>query len=133
MNQVLVALDVDTADAAHALADQLRGHVYGFKIGSRLFTSHGPSIVESLVMRGDRVFLDLKFHDTPNTVAGAVAAATRLGVWMLNVHACGGADMLRAARAAADEEAARRDLQPPLLIAVTVLTSMNERSLADVG
>src|SRR5205807_10010427 len=104
---ILAALDVDTADAAHTLADQLRGHVHGFKIGSRLFTSHGPSIVEALVTRGDRVFLDLKFHDIPNTVAGAVAAATRLGVWMVNVHASGGEAMMRAARDAADDESSR--------------------------
>src|SRR5947207_6755873 len=125
MDQFLVALDVDTVAEARALTDTLRGVVGGFKIGSRLFTSHGPAFLEELAGRGDRVFLDLKFHDIPNTVAGAVAAATRLGVWMLNLHAGGGSDMMRAARAAADEEAARRDMQPPLVIAVTVLTSMD--------
>jgi orotidine-5'-phosphate decarboxylase len=128
-----VALDVDTVDAARALATTLRGSVGGFKIGSRLFTGDGPAFVEELAGRGERVFLDLKFHDIPNTVAGAVAAATRLGVWMVNVHASGGAAMMRAARMAADEEAARRDLPPPLVIAVTVLTSMDQPSLAEVG
>jgi orotidine-5'-phosphate decarboxylase len=133
MDQLIVALDVDTVDQARALADTLRGSVGGFKIGSRLFTSDGPALVEELTGRGDRVFLDLKFHDIPNTVAGAVAAATRLGVWMVNVHASGGGAMMRAARMAADEEAAKRDLPPPLVIAVTVLTSMDQQSLADAG
>ena len=133
MNQVLVALDVDTADAAHALADTLRGHVGGFKIGSRLFTSHGPSVVESLVKRGDRVFLDLKFHDIPNTVAGAVAAATRLGVWMVNVHASGGHTMMKAARDAAETESSKLGRPRPLVIAVTMLTSLSEETMGEIG
>ena len=133
MNKILVALDVDTAEAAHALADTLRGTVGGFKIGGRLFTSHGPSIVESLVARGDRVFLDLKFHDIPNTVAGAVAAATRLGVWMVNVHASGGYAMMKAARDAANAEASKAGRPAPLVIAVTVLTSHSQESMDEIG
>jgi orotidine-5'-phosphate decarboxylase len=133
MDQLLVALDVDTAAEARILADRLRGVAGGFKIGNRLFTSHGPTIVEQLVARGDRIFLDLKFHDIPNTVAGAVAAATRLGAWMVNVHASGGADMMRAAREAADREAARLRFPAPLLIAVTMLTSLSEEVLDDIG
>jgi orotidine-5'-phosphate decarboxylase len=133
MNRILAALDVETADEARSLARTLRGAVGGFKIGKRLFTSDGPDIVRELVDQGDRIFLDLKFHDIPNTVAGAVAAATRLGVWMVNVHASGGSAMMRAARASADEEAARHSKPAPLVIAVTVLTSLDQKSLDEIG
>jgi orotidine-5'-phosphate decarboxylase len=132
-DRILVALDVETREAALELADSLRGSVGGFKIGSRLFTAEGPAVVRALAERGDKVFLDLKFHDIPNTVATAVAAATQLGVWMVNVHASGGTAMMRAAREAAHETAAKRGITPPLVIGVTVLTSMNLAALREVG
>jgi orotidine-5'-phosphate decarboxylase len=133
MNPILAALDVETAAEARALAAALRGAVGGFKIGKRLFTSDGPDFVRELVGEGDRIFLDLKFHDIPNTVAGAIAAATKLGVWMVNVHASGGTAMMRAARAAADEQAAKLSRPAPLVIAVTVLTSLDQAALNEVG
>lgn len=128
MNRLLIALDVDTADRAVALADRLRDVAGGFKIGSRLFTAEGPRIVRRLSERGDRVFLDLKYHDIPSTVAGAVRAAGDLGVWMLTVHAAGGAAMLAAAAEAAAATAAA-----PAVVAVTVLTSFDEAALRRAG
>ena len=132
-NPILVALDVPTEHAALKLAETLQGTVGGYKIGSQLFTSVGPGIVRTFVERGDRVFLDLKFHDIPNTVAGSVAAATALGVWMVNVHASGGPTMLAAARRAAGETAAARNTPRPLVVAVIVLTSMDHAALSAVG
>jgi len=133
LDQLLIALDVEDSRRALALADTLRGVAGGFKIGNRLFTAEGPPVVRALAERGDRVFLDLKYHDIPNTVASAVAEATALGVWMVNVHAAGGSRMMRAAADAAREAAARRGGKPPLVIGVTVLTSLNGSALAETG
>ena len=131
MDQLLIALDVDSADEAIELSDQLRDLAGGFKIGSRLFTAEGPKIVRELVGRGDRVFLDLKYHDIPTTVAKAVRAAADLGVWMLTVHASGGLDMLRAAKEAA--EAPGLSSSAPSIVAVTVLTSLDGKALKQLG
>ncbi|ROS05127.1 orotidine-5'-phosphate decarboxylase [Sinobacterium caligoides] len=126
--KILVALDFPTADGAIAMADQLSADSCRLKVGKELFTAAGPQLVESLVKRGFDVFLDLKFHDIPNTCAGAVRSAAELGVWMVNVHASGGRRMMEAAREAIDKSA-----HQPLLIAVTVLTSMEAEDLAEVG
>lgn len=133
MDRLLIALDVETGAGGLQLADALRGVAGGFKVGSRLFTTEGPPVVRALVERGDRVFLDLKFHDIPNTVGTAVAAASSLGVWMVNVHASGGTRMMLAARDAAAETAARSGHARPIVIAVTVLTSMNGAALAETS
>jgi orotidine-5'-phosphate decarboxylase len=133
-DRVFVALDVETLDDAGALLDRLQGAVTGVKIGSQLFTAAGPAAVELALKRGYRVFLDLKFHDIPNTVAGAVRGATRLGVFMLNVHASGGADMMRAAAEAAVQAARDFSVTRPVCLAVTVLTSLDRRALeSEVG
>jgi orotidine-5'-phosphate decarboxylase len=126
-DRLIVALDVDTVDAALGLLQRLDGIVTRFKIGSQLFTAAGPAAVEAVRHRGGEVFLDLKYHDIPNTVSGAAREAVRLGVFMFNVHASGGRAMMRAAAeaAAAGASGARR----PLVIAVTVLTSLDRAAL----
>src|SRR3954467_2142883 len=132
-NPLLVALDVDTGARALELATMLKGLPGGFKIGSRLFTLEGPSLVRRLVDQGNRVFLDLKFHDIPNTVAQAVESAVKTGAWMINVHASGGTAMMEAAGRAGRETAAKHGLPTPTLIAVTVLTSSDQSTLAQIG
>jgi orotidine-5'-phosphate decarboxylase len=130
MDQLIVALDVDNAVHALELATRLRGRVGAVKVGSMLFTAEGPPLVRRLVELGHRVFLDLKYHDIPHQVAGAVAAAAKLGVWMVTVHASGGVDMMKAAKRSATAAGGR---PPPMIIAVTALTSLSERTLTEIG
>lgn len=127
-NPLIVALDVPALGQATDLARRLAPHLTAVKIGSQLYTAEGPRAVHAMHELGLRVFLDLKFHDIPNTVAGAVAAATRLGVWMLNVHASGGPAMLQAATAAATRTGLSTGGRP-LVLGVTVLTSLDEAGL----
>ena len=126
---MLVALDVQSLAEADALLDRVAGVLTGCKIGSQLFTAAGPAAIEMARKRGFRVFLDLKFHDIPNTVAGAVREATRLGVFMLNVHASGGVAMARAGAEAATKAATEFGIIRPLCLGVTVLTSLDRRAL----
>ncbi len=121
----MLALDVASREEAVALAKKTGEYVSQFKIGSRLFTAEGPSLIRDIKDEGHGVFLDLKFHDIPNTVADAAAAATALGVDFFDVHAAGGRDMMRAAVEASREEAERRGITPPKILAITVLTSMS--------
>jgi orotidine-5'-phosphate decarboxylase len=132
-DKLIVALDVGSAREALELFRRLGGFVRHFKIGSQLFTAAGPQIVREIARAGGRVFLDLKFHDIPNTVAAASVEAARLGVWMLNVHALGGALMMRRTVEALTEAAGREGFERPKLIAVTVLTSADAATLAEVG
>jgi len=126
--RLLVAMDFKTAKDCLMLAEQLSPTDCRLKIGKELFTAEGPKVVEAVQKLGFDVFLDLKFHDIPNTVAGAVRSAAKMGVWMLNVHASGGERMMVAAREALDDFDRK-----PLLIAVTVLTSMDATDLAGLG
>jgi orotidine-5'-phosphate decarboxylase len=132
-NPLIVALDVPTAAAALKLVDRLAAVVGAFKIGSELFTSAGPDVVRRVRATGAEVFLDLKFHDIPNTVARAVEAATRLDVQMLTVHTSGGLRMLEAAERSAGEIARQLSRPAPLVLGVTVLTSLDGKELVEVG
>jgi orotidine-5'-phosphate decarboxylase len=133
VDQLLVALDVETGERALQLAAALAGVAGGFKVGNRLFTSEGPALVRALADAGSRVFLDLKYHDIPNTVEQAVEAAVRTGAWMINVHASGGTAMMQAAARAARDTSEKVGRPSPLIIGVTVLTSMDQEALRAVG
>jgi orotidine-5'-phosphate decarboxylase len=125
-DRLIVALDVPQGDAARALVERLAGHVGLFKVGSQAFTAAGPELVREIVGRGEKVFLDLKFHDIPNTVAGAVASASRLGVSLVDVHGLGGRAMMEAAVGALPAMGTR-------LLAITILTSHDEETLGEIG
>ena len=132
--KIIVALDVPGADAALQLAEELQGRVGMFKVGSEAFTAEGPGLVRQLVARGERVFLDLKFHDIPNTVRAAVREAAMLGVSLVNVHASGGRRMLEAAlEGVRSAESTRTAAARTLVLAVTILTSLGAEDLAEVG
>ena len=132
-NPIIVALDVPTAEQAIALAQQVAPAVGAFKIGSEIFTAAGPEIVKRIRATGASVFLDLKFHDIPNTVAKSVASAVRLDVQMLTIHTSGGLAMMQAAEESAQKTAAQAGLNAPLVLGVTVLTSMESDDLAGIG
>ena len=129
--KLIVALDVPSASAALEMAERLRGFVGCFKVGLELFSAEGPTLVRELVRRGDHVFLDLKLHDIPNTVRGAAREAARLGVNMFTVHAAGGRGMMTAAAEGAREGAG--EAGPPLVLGVTVLTSLTNADLTEIG
>ena len=132
-NPIIVALDLPSPQKALKLAEELAPLVGAFKVGKQLFVSGGPDIVRKLRVTGAKVFLDLKLHDIPNTVAKAVIAATDLGVQMTTVHASGGTEMLAAAENASHEQAAMLRAEAPLVLGVTVLTSMDDNNLAELG
>jgi orotidine-5'-phosphate decarboxylase len=132
-NPIIAALDVPSAEPALKLAEQIAPAVGAFKIGKELFVAAGPDIVKRVRATGTSVFLDLKFHDIPNTVAKAVASATRLDVQMLTIHTSGGGEMMRAAEKSAQDTARSLGRPAPLVLGVTVLTSMDSNSLSEIG
>lgn len=132
-DKIILALDVPTADEARTHIDTFRDEVGAFKIGLQLFTAAGASFVREVAAAGAKIFLDLKFHDIPNTVASASMEAARLGVWMFNVHAQGGSEMMRATVEKVSEICDKENIARPKMIAVTVLTSSNEDTLRETG
>src|SRR5215471_223302 len=132
-NPIIVALDVPTCEDALKLAEQLAPVCGGFKVGSELFTSAGPEVVKRIRGLGAPVFLDLKFHDIPNTVSKAVGAAVRMDVQMLTIHISGGREMVKAAEQAAQESAWRLGHTPPLILGVSLLTSLDTNALSELG
>ncbi|HEY4416053.1 MAG TPA: orotidine-5'-phosphate decarboxylase [Verrucomicrobiae bacterium] len=132
-NPIIAALDVPTPEQALKLAIEIAPAVGAFKIGKELFVAAGPDIVKKIRATGASVFLDLKFHDIPNTVAKAIASATRLDVQMTTIHTSGGGEMMRAAENSAKETAQKLNLPAPLVLGVTVLTSSNRETLAEIG
>jgi orotidine-5'-phosphate decarboxylase len=131
--KIIVALDVPTAEEARIVIEKLRGEVGAFKIGLQLFTAAGAAFVRETIETGIKIFLDLKFHDIPNTVAKASIEAARLGVWMFNVHALGGSEMMRRTVGEVREFCAKENLNQPKIIGVTILTSSNEGTLREIG
>jgi orotidine-5'-phosphate decarboxylase len=131
--RIIIALDVDSADAAGNIVADLKGRVGAFKIGLQLYMAAGPAFVRELVESGEKVFLDLKFHDIPNTVANASIEAARLGVWMFNLHASGGREMMRQSVDAVENVCKAESLNKPLMIGVTALTSSDETVLSETG
>lgn len=132
-NPIIAALDVPTANEAREIIEELRGEVGAFKVGLQLFTSEGASFVREIVRRDIKVFLDVKFHDIPNTVAKAAVEVARLGVWMFNIHALGGGEMMTRTAREVREICAKENLVQPKIIGVTVLTSANDETLSEVG
>lgn len=132
-DKLIIALDVETVDKARELFAALKDYAGMFKIGSQLFTAAGPSIVREMIRAGARIFLDLKFHDIPNTVARAGVEAARLGVSIFDVHAVGGSEMMRRTVLEVHEASVRENFKRPSIIAITALTSADDSALAEVG
>lgn len=132
-DKIIVALDVENAKEAREIIKEIGGEVGAFKIGLQLFTSAGASFVREAVETGNKIFLDVKFHDIPNTVAKASVEAARLGIWMFNLHALGGSEMMRRTNEEVGEFCEKEHLEKPKIIGVTILTSSNQESLSEIG